>query len=42
MKLRSSMTLFALTSEEYTIFDEIIDVFFDGKMDLLTLEMVNK
>ena len=42
MKLCSSMTLFALTSEEYTIFDEIIDVFFDGKMDLLTLEMVNK
>lgn len=42
MKLCSSMTLFALTSEEYTIFDEIIDVFFDGKMDILTLEMVNK
>ena len=42
MKLCSSMTLFSLTSEEYTIFDEIIDVFFDGKMDLLTLEMVNK
>lgn len=42
MKLCSSMTLFALTSEEYTIFDEIIDVFFDGKMDELTLEMVNK
>ena len=42
MKLCSSMTLFALTSEEYTIFDEIIDAFFDGKMDLLTLEMVNK
>ena len=42
MKLCSSMTIFTLTSEEYTIFDEIIDMFFDGKMDLLTLEMVNK
>ena len=42
MKLCSSMTLFALTSEEYTIFDEILDVFFDGEMDPLTLEMVNK
>ena len=41
MKLRSSMTLFALTSEEYTIFDEVLEVFFDGEMDPLTVEMIN-
>ena len=42
MKLKSSMTLFALTSEEYTIFDEILDIFFAGKMDKRTVEMINK
>jgi len=42
MKLKSSMTLFALTSEDYTIFDQVLEQFFDGEMDILTLEMVNK
>ena len=42
MKLKSSMTLFALTSEEHTIFDEILDIFFAGKMDKRTVEMINK
>lgn len=42
MKLKSSMTLFALTTEEHTIFDEILDIFFDGKMDKRTVEMINK
>ena len=42
MKLRSSMTLFALTSEEYTIFDEVLEAFFDGEMDEVTVEMINK
>ena len=42
MKLKSSMTLFALTSEEYTIFDEVLEAFFDGEVDEATVEMINK
>lgn len=42
MKLRASMTLFALTSEEYTIFDEVLEAFFDGEVDEVTVEMINK
>lgn len=42
MKLRSSMTLFALTSEDHTVFDEVLEAFFDGEMDPLTVEMINK
>ena len=33
MKLKSSMTLFALISEDYTIFDEVLEHFFGGEMD---------
>lgn len=42
MKLKSSMTLFALTSEDYTIFDEVLDNFFGGEMDDLTIKYINK
>ena len=42
MKLKSSMTLFALTSKEYTIFDEVIECFFDGKRDAITLKLINR
>jgi uncharacterized protein (DUF1810 family) len=42
MKLKSSMTLFALTSEDYTIFDQVLEQFFDGQMDELTVEMINE
>ena len=42
MKLKSSMTLFALTNKEYTIFDEVIECFFDGKMDAITLKLINR
>ena len=42
MKLRASMTLFALTSEEYTIFDEALEAFFDCEVDEVTVEMINK
>ena len=42
MKLKSSMTLFALTSEDYTIFDQVLEQFFDGEMDEVTVEMINK
>jgi uncharacterized protein (DUF1810 family) len=42
MKLKSSMTLFALTSEDYTIFDEVLEQFFDGEMDEVTVNLINK
>ena len=41
MKLKSSMTLFALTSENYTVFDEILECFFDGEMDEVTVNLIN-
>ena len=41
IKLRSSMTLFALTSEDYTIFDEVLEAFFDGEMDEMTVDLIN-
>ena len=41
MKLKSSMTLFALTNEDYTVFDEVLECFFDGEMDKLTLKLIN-
>ncbi len=41
MKLRSSMTLFAIVSEDYTIFDEVLDRFFDGQIDELTVKIIN-
>ncbi len=39
-KLRSSMTLFALISEEDSVFHRVIDCFYDGKMDNLTIKRV--
>ena len=41
MKLKSSMTLFALTSEDYTIFDEVLENFFGGEMDEVTVKLIN-
>ena len=41
MKLKSSMTLFALTSEGYTIFDEVLENFFGGEKDELTVKLIN-
>ena len=41
MKLKSSMTLFALTSEDYTIFDEVLESFFGGEMDEITVKLIN-
>ena len=41
MKLKSSMTLFALTSEDYTVFDEVLECFFDGEMDEVTVKIIN-
>lgn len=42
IKLKSSMTLFALTSEDYTIFDQVLEQFFDGEMDEVTVRLINK
>ena len=41
LKLKSSMTLFALTSEDYTIFDEVLEHFFGGEMDEVTVKLIN-
>ena len=38
MKLKSSMTLFAIASEENSIFNQVIDSFFDGEMDKQTIK----
>ena len=40
MKLRSSMTLFALVSEEGSVFHGVLDKFFGGRMDSRTLQML--
>ena len=42
MKLKSSMTLFALTSEDYTIFDQVLECFFDGERDAITIKLINR
>ena len=42
MKLKSSMTLFALTTEDYTIFDQVLECFFDGEMDEVTVNLINR
>ena len=42
MKLKSSMTLFALASEEEnTIFHQVLTQFYDGKMDAKTKEILS-
>ena len=42
MKLKSSITLFALTSEDYTIFDQVLEQFFGGEMDEVTVSLINE
>ena len=42
MKLKSSMTLFALTSKDYTIFDQVLEQFFEGEMDEVTVKLINR
>lgn len=41
MKLRSSMTLFALISKENYVFHKVLDAFCDGKYDEQTLKILN-
>jgi uncharacterized protein (DUF1810 family) len=41
MKLRSSMTLFSLVPAAGTVFQAVLDKFFDGKKDEKTLQLLN-
>lgn len=41
IKLKSSMTLFALTNPQEKVFKLVLDKYFDGKMDLRTVVIVN-
>ena len=41
MKLRSSMTLFALINEHNSIFKQVLEKFFDGELDPLTVKILN-
>ena len=40
MKLRSSMTLFALISEEGSVFHQVLNCFYDREMDELTKQLI--
>ena len=42
LKLRSSMTLFALISEADSVFYQVLEVFYDSKMDEMTLGLLGK
>lgn len=40
IKLKSSMTLFALISEEGSVFHQVLESFYDGEMDDVTLQFI--
>ena len=40
LKLRSSMTLFSQAVPSVKIFQQVLDKYFDGKMDQKTLEIL--
>ncbi len=40
VKLRSSMTLFALTADSEPVFQQVLDTFFDGERDPRTVELL--
>ena len=40
MKLKSCMTLFKVASNEDPLFHEVLEVFFDGEMDRLTMKFL--
>ena len=42
MKLRSCMTLFATISKKNSLFHQVLDKYFDGEMDMLTLNILKK
>ena len=41
IKLQSSMTLFASISEPDSVFHKVLDCFYDGEMDLMTVNLYN-
>lgn len=41
IKLKSSMTLFALANQEEPVFKQVLDKFFNGEFDEKTIEIVN-
>jgi uncharacterized protein (DUF1810 family) len=41
VKLRSSMTLFAMISEENSVFHQVLQQFYKGKMCVKTLSILN-
>lgn len=41
LKLRSSMTLFALTDNTNPVFQKVLDTYFSGQPDPLTLSIIN-
>jgi uncharacterized protein (DUF1810 family) len=41
LKLRSSMTLFALADDSEPVFQEVLDTFFAGERDPRTVELVH-
>lgn len=42
MKLCSSMTLFAFISEDDSVFQRVLDYFYDGEIDKLTIKLTKK
>ena len=42
MKLHSSMTLFALISEEGSVFHQVIEHFYAGETDAVTRDLINR
>lgn len=41
IKLKSSMTLFALANPEESVFKQVLDKFFNGEFDERTIEIIN-
>ncbi len=41
-KVKSCMTLFALISEEGSVFHQVLECFYEGEMDSATLEHLKK
>lgn len=42
MKLQSCMTLFSIISENGSVFHQVLECFFDGELDVNTLEIVKR
>ncbi len=42
LKLRSSMTLFAIVAPEHDVFQKVLDKFFNGEKDEATIAIIEK